>query len=274
VDIEIVSRVISIMKKEPSFLKLKGRVMIVGDTHGDVVITKEIVSRFFNTDYDTILFLGDYVDRAPEDVDSSFPNLDFLIKLKAEYPSKVFLLKGNHEAGFAIPFWPSEFEHELMNEGEEVRKAYMNLFRAMPLMAMVNNVYAAHAAFPFDFNTYAITKTDIKAIEEITWSDAEISPVYREIGKRFDETLLHDFLSHIGAEAFVRGHDPYLNGVIVYKKCLTIFSCRQYREYGNGGILIATVDGDIHGIEDIFVEVWDNGTWKKYTPLFFRDKHQ
>ncbi len=270
-EIELINKAISIMKKEPAFLKLHGKIMIAGDTHADIVMTKEIASKFFNGDYDKLIFLGDYVDRAPEDVGSSFPNINYLIKLKVEAPSKVFLLKGNHETGFAIPFWPNEFEHELMNESMEMRKAYINLFKEMPLMAMLNNIYASHAGFPSHFNLSDITKTDKKVIEEVVWSDVDISPVFRGIGKKFGKNEMQNFLDNVKANAFIRGHDPNLNGVIAYEKCLTIMSCRQYMQYGNGGVLVAIVDDDIDTISDIKLEEWRNGIWKKYTPLFFNE---
>ena len=52
------------LKKEPRIIRLpeKGKAVFVGDTHGDVETTEEVLNRYFKPGY-TFVFLGDYVDR-------------------------------------------------------------------------------------------------------------------------------------------------------------------------------------------------------------------
>ncbi len=263
---EEIEKAIEAMKNEPPFLKLKGKIMVAGDTHGDVVISKAIVKKFFESKFDALLFLGDYIDRAPPDIGSSIPNIDYLLKMKALHRNKIFLLKGNHEANYAIPCFPNEFEYEVQQCCPSLYKLYIKAFMEMPLMALVNNVYAAHGGFPR--KNININKNDVDAIEEITWSDVALSAVYRGAGFKFDKKMLDEFLNKINAKAFVRGHDYTMNGIIAYKKCLTIFSSRRYENEGNGGILIAKINGTIDGMEDIKMEKWRNGKWQSYKPAF------
>ena len=254
------------MKKEPAFLKLHGKIMVAGDTHGDVVISKAITEKFFDENFDFMIFLGDYIDRAPNDIGSSLPNINHLIEIKIRYPNKIFLLKGNHEANYAIPCWPHEFEYEVKQCCPSFYELYIKAFMEMPLMALANNVYLAHGGFPR--KNISINKNDIEAVEEITWSDVALSPVYRGAGFKFDEKMLNDFLNKINAKAFIRGHDYTMNGIVAYKKCLTIFSSRRYKNNGNGGILIAKIYGKINGIEDIELQTWEDGKWIDYKPYF------
>ena len=86
---------------------------------------------------------------------------------------------------------------------------------------------------------------------------------------RFGEKELELFLNKINAKAFIRGHDYNLNGMIVYKKCLTIFSSRRYGRMGNGGILIAKINENINSMDDIEIENFCNGKWKKYEAIKF-----
>ncbi len=261
---KIIKDALKYLKKEPAFLKLHGKIMLAGDTHGDVIVTKEIIKKFFDENFDIMIFLGDYIDRAPADIGSSIPNINYLLEMKSTYPDKIFLLKGNHEANYAIPCYPNEFEYEVKDCCPQLYSYYVMAFKEMPLMALANNVYAAHGGFPIEKNANAIDKNNVDAIEEITWSDAAISPVFRGAGNNFGEKELNLFLNKINARAFIRGHDYNLNGMIAYKKCLTIFSSRRYEDMGNGGILIAKVDENINNMDDIEIENFYNGRWKKY----------
>ena len=62
--------------------------LIVGDTHGDLNSTLRIVKPFFDGKVDSILFLGDYVDRGEQ----SYLNLFFLIRLSFLWPERIILL--------------------------------------------------------------------------------------------------------------------------------------------------------------------------------------
>ncbi|MBC7128339.1 MAG: serine/threonine protein phosphatase [Thermoplasmatales archaeon] len=238
-----------IMEKEPSLLRLNGKIMLAGDTHGDAVVAREIVKRFYEEKFDFLIFLGDYVDRNPPDVSVS-ENIDFLLEEKCKNPDKIFLLKGNHEANYAIPCYPNDFEIEM---GEKYAD-YAKVFREMPLACLLNNVFASHGGIIKDKKIEEIDKNDIHDIEAITWSDPEIANLYRGAGISYSQKDLDEFLENIGAKAFIRGHDYNLNGIIVYEKCLTIFSSRIYKNEGNKGVLIAKIYGEINSMDDIEIE--------------------
>ncbi|MHA1619013.1 MAG: metallophosphoesterase family protein, partial [Promethearchaeota archaeon] len=67
--------------------------LIIGDTHGDFQATIRIVQPFLEGKVDSLLFLGDYVDRGKY----GFLNLIFLLSLSIIWPDRVILLRGNHE---------------------------------------------------------------------------------------------------------------------------------------------------------------------------------
>lgn len=260
---DLLERAKKLMSDEPALLKLKGKIMVAGDTHGDVIITKEIIRKFLDENFDYLLFLGDYVDRAPPDVGSSVQNINFLLEKKVQYPDKIYLLKGNHEASYAISCYPNDFQEE----AGKLYEKYVEVFKEMPLMAMANNVFASHGGFPLK-KFEEIDKNDAEAIEEITWSDPAISNLYRGAGYLFDEKDLDEFLNNMDARAFIRGHDYNLNGIVVYKNCLTIFSSRLYKNMGNKGVLIAKIYRNIKSMEDIKIEDYSDMEWKSYKFIY------
>ncbi len=260
---KVMEEVLKIMENEPPVLRLDGKTMVAGDTHGDIIISREVVKKFLHENFDYLVFLGDYVDRAPKDISSSFPNINFLLEMKVKFPEKIYLLKGNHEANYAIPCSPNEFEREAGG----LYGKYAAIFQRMPLAIISNNIFLSHAGFPLEKELDEIEKNNIEDIEEITWSDAAISPVFRGAGKRFTEKDLNNFLNRTNTKGFVRGHDYNLNGMIVYKKCLTIFTSRLYAKKGNGGILITEI-GKEADISHVVIRDFSSGEWKIYKPRY------
>ncbi len=266
---ECLLEVKGIMEKEASLIELDGKVMFAGDTHGDLMVTKAISKRFFEGDFDHLVFLGDYVDRAPPDIGSSIPNMNYLLFLKRDFLEKVVLLKGNHEANYAISCYPYEFEREVENVYPGMHENYVEVFKNMPLMVLSNKIFASHGGILRGFGREElkkVDKSDVHAIEALTWSDPSISKTFRGIGFSYSGKDLEEFLEGINANLFVKGHDYDTNGIAIYReKCLTIFSSRRYEKAGNGGVLIAEVTKPVESIKDIKVMDYLGGMWKEYT---------
>ena len=72
------------------------KIFAIGDIHGCIIKLQALVSMLpFDAEQDTLLFVGDYIDRGPD----SKGVIDYLIALKKEIRSVVFL-SGNHERMF------------------------------------------------------------------------------------------------------------------------------------------------------------------------------
>lgn len=72
---------------------MNGRIFAIGDIHGCAAKLKQLLGRLpFDTGHDTLVFLGDYLDRGPD----SKGVLDQLCQLQADGVRVVPLL-GNHE---------------------------------------------------------------------------------------------------------------------------------------------------------------------------------
>jgi len=70
------------------------RTFAIGDIHGDTAQLFKLMACFPPlTEEDTIVFLGDYVDRGP----NSAQVVDFVRRLPNDIPAQVVALRGNHE---------------------------------------------------------------------------------------------------------------------------------------------------------------------------------
>lgn len=260
--IEIFNSCTEILKKDPPFIFLgenQGEIIFIGDTHGDFSTTKFIADSFLKNQVKYLVFLGDYVDREPEPEGSLF-NLLYICFLKINFPNRVFILKGNHEANYAVCCHPYEFEQNLIDifgkRGREIHKYAVELFKEMPLMFQSSNgIVASHAGFPMGRQ-----KIDDKSREDlildILWADADISPMFRGYGiPKFTETQLIEFLDKTNGKCFIRGHDPYMAGKIIYSnKCITIFTSRSYVFRSGIKIVRAELSKKINDARDLTIE--------------------
>ena len=90
---KIIEKAKKIVEEQPMFLRLKAPLTVGTDIHGQYYD----LLRFMNdagpppdTNY---LFLGDYVDRGKQSIET----LCLLFAYKIKYPEGVFMLRGNHE---------------------------------------------------------------------------------------------------------------------------------------------------------------------------------
>src|SRR5262249_28752546 len=73
---------------------MAGRTFVVGDIHGDLGALDRLLERLPAPDArDTLVFLGDYVDRGPD----SRGVIERVRELSSNGPARVVALRGNHE---------------------------------------------------------------------------------------------------------------------------------------------------------------------------------
>ena len=76
---------------------MANRTFAIGDVHGDITALKTLLVRMPPIDSDdTIVFLGDYVDRGPRSKDV----VELVRDLQKRAPAKIITLRGNHEDGW------------------------------------------------------------------------------------------------------------------------------------------------------------------------------
>lgn len=69
------------------------RLISIGDIHGKILPLERLINAISLTSDDTVVFMGDYIDRGKH----SFEVIELIIDLMANSPAKVVALRGNHE---------------------------------------------------------------------------------------------------------------------------------------------------------------------------------
>lgn len=92
--VELAGKCKELLQQEANVTHVHAPVVVVGDTHGqfhDLMEIFKIAGKAPDTNY---LFLGDYVDRGYYSVET----VCMVIALKVRYPSRIVMIRGNHES--------------------------------------------------------------------------------------------------------------------------------------------------------------------------------
>jgi predicted phosphodiesterase len=242
-----------IFEKEPRLIHLpsEGKVVFVGDTHGDIDASQQIILRYLRKLY-RIVFLGDYVDRG----DRSEENIHYLLRQKREHPGEVFLLAGNHEGFQVKKFYPANFWESLSQKEKEV---YGHLFSRFPIAATSQNgILAVHGGLP-----------DVKSLEEINhieWGDAHWDRMVwgdfmeaegdvlgdwggrLQLGRKYFDRMMDRY----GKKVLIRSHQPHAPPLMFKKRCITIFTSRVYLPIRT--LAIVDMEKEIRTSDDVMIE--------------------
>jgi len=98
------------------------RIYAVGDIHGCYDKLLALMEKMdIDFESDTLVFLGDYIDRGPQ----SFEVVAYLADLKQRYANTIFL-KGNHEEMLEKYLSGEDRITYLVNGGQQTLESYMN----------------------------------------------------------------------------------------------------------------------------------------------------
>ncbi len=233
-------------------------VLIVGDTHGFLESTLRIIQSFLNEKVESLLFLGDYVDRGP----NSLVNFVLILALMLAWPNRVALLRGNHESIEMNSVYG--FKKELLSyysSIEEYKKIEVMLdliYEHLSLMAITpKRSIGLHAGIPngiksvkelkiipkpHSYLLFKISNPDMrikmyKVLEQIQWNDPREHQLTRFLESTrgpniyfFNDEVVYDFLRNSDAKRIVRAHESSRGGFqcLFNGKLLHIFSSKPY----------------------------------------------
>jgi serine/threonine-protein phosphatase 2B catalytic subunit len=151
---KILRDTLAMIKKEPNLLSLHDPVTVVGDIHGQYYDMIKMLDVGGNPETTKYLFLGDYVDRGSFSVEVCL----LLFSLKLNYPSTIYMLRGNHECRQMTAFFNFRAEC-LYKYDEEMYILFMEVFDSLPISCLVNDKFLAlHGGISPELKTIADLK--------------------------------------------------------------------------------------------------------------------
>jgi len=250
---ELIDQASKVLEKESRLIQIpsEGKVVFVGDTHGDLEASQQVTHQFLKKPY-RIVFLGDYVDRG----DDSEENIQYLLELKLKHPEGIILLAGNHEGFMVKQFHPSSFWSSI---SFEEREGYGLLFSKFPLAATTQNgILAVHGALPDLKSLEEINKIELgdESWDRMVWGDfveGEVESVGDLWGRpQFGRAYFERMMERYQQQVLVRSHQPHAPLRMFKKNCITIFTSHVYLPTRT--VAIADLEREIRTSEDLVLE--------------------
>ncbi len=250
---ELCEKASQILEKEPRLIQLpsQGMAVFVGDTHGDLDASQEVVQRYLKKPY-RIVFLGDYVDRG----DDSEENIQYLLELKWKHPEEIFLLAGNHEGFMVKEFYPANFWTSISSQE---KKKYGLLFSRFPFAATTQNgILALHGVLPelTSLEEMEQIKLGDEQWDRIVWGDFvenEVEFLGELWGRpQFGRPYFEQLMERYRKQVLIRSHQPHAPLMMFDQRCITIFTSHVYLPIRT--IVIADLEKEIRSAKDLVLE--------------------
>ncbi|KAL4936413.1 hypothetical protein BDV06DRAFT_93490 [Aspergillus oleicola] len=241
---------------QPALLELSAPVKIVGDVHGQYTDLIRLFEMCGFPPVSNYLFLGDYVDRGKQ----SLETILLLLCYKLKYPENFFLLRGNHECANVTRVYG--FYDECKRRCNiKIWKTFVDTFNCLPIAATVaGKIFCVHGGLSpslshMDDIRNIARPTDVPdygLLNDLLWSDpADIEedwePNERGVSYCFNKSVIMGFLQRHDFDLVCRAHMVVEDGYEFYQDriLVTVFSAPNYcGEFDNWGAIMS-VSGEL-----------------------------
>lgn len=250
--IYLCSEVRKIFMNQPVLLELRAPMTVCGDLHGQFHDLLRIFRLNGLPPTENYTFLGDYVDRGLNSIETVC--LVFAYKIK--YPENFFLLRGNHESAPTNQYF-GFFEECETRFNAELWETFCDVFNCLPLVAIIEDkFFCVHGGI----SPYLDSLDQIREIKrpceipesgivcDLVWSDPDSEAGSWEENSRgtsfiFGPNPLQSFLKKFNLDLIIRGHQavtcgydftfPEIHGIV------TVFSAPNYcYQFDNKGAIL------------------------------------
>ena len=215
------TKALEIFMEEPVLLEISAPVNICGDTHGqfnDLLRLFEFGGRPPATNY---LFLGDYVDRGKNSIET----MGLLLAYKIKYPKNVFLLRGNHESEIINHVY-GFFDECKRRYNIKIYKLFSDCFNWLPISAIVDDkILCMHGGLSPDLTSLDKIRKIVRPTEvpdkgllcDLLWSDPDRNVQgwggnERGVSVTFNEKTVEDIVDKLDIDLVCRAHQVVENG--------------------------------------------------------------
>ncbi|KAI0285335.1 Metallo-dependent phosphatase [Russula aff. rugulosa BPL654] len=236
-----------IFLSQPTLIELSPPVKIVGDVHGqysDLIRLFEMCGFPPASNY---LFLGDYVDRGKQSLETFL----LLLCYKIKYPENFFLLRGNHECANVTRVYG--FYDECKRRCNiKTWKTFVDVFNCLPIAAIVaSKIFCVHGGLSPSLQTMEDIKAlqrptdvpDYGLLNDLLWSDPSDTALDWEDNERgvsfcFGKAIINEFLVRYDMDLICRAHMVVEDGYEFWndRTLVTVFSapnyCGEFDNYG------------------------------------------
>lgn len=240
-----------IFKSQPILLELEAPLKICGDVHGQYYDLLRLFDYGGHPPASNYLFLGDYVDRGKQ----SLETICLLLAYKIKYPENFFLLRGNHECASINRIY-GFYDECKRRYNVKMWKTFTGCFNCLPVAAVLDEkIFCCHGGLsPALQSMEQIRKierpTDVPdqgLLCDLLWSDPDKETAGwgendRGVSYTFGTEVVSKFLLKYDFDLICRAHQVVEDGYEFFAKrqLVTLFSAPNYcGEFDNAGAVMS-----------------------------------
>ena len=247
----LIDKSMIIFKEQKMLIELEAPLRVCGDIHGQYYDLLRIFEHCGFPGEFNYLFLGDYVDRGKQ----SLETICLLLAYKIKYPLKVHLLRGNHESSVTNRIY-GFYDECKRRYNVRLWRNFTELFNYLPVAALIDEkILCMHGGLSPDLrNLSSISEIsrpteipDSGLLCDLLWSgpDKEVLDFDendRGVSVVFGEKIVQEFNRKNDLDLIIRAHQVVDDGYEFFaqRQLITIFSAPNYcGEFDNSaGIMI------------------------------------
>ncbi|KAH0937410.1 hypothetical protein HID58_004871 [Brassica napus] len=240
-----------IFLQQPNLLELEAPIKICGDIHGQYSDLLRLFEYGGLPPAANYLFLGDYVDRGKQ----SLETICLLLAYKIKYPENFFLLRGNHECASINRIY-GFYDECKRRFSVRLWKVFTDSFNCLPVAAVIDDkILCMHGGLSPDLTSVEQIKnikrpTDVPdsgLLCDLLWSDPSKDVKGwgmndRGVSYTFGPDKVAEFLIKNDMDLICRAHQVVEDGYEFFadRQLVTIFSAPNYcGEFDNAGAMMS-----------------------------------
>lgn len=240
-----------IFLSQPVVLDLSPPVKVVGDVHGQYGDLIRLFDMCGFPPASNYLFLGDYVDRGKQ----SLETILLLFCYKIKYPENFFLLRGNHECASVTRVY-GFYDECKRRTNIKTWKIFIDTFNTLPVASIIaQKIFCVHGGLSPSLTNMDQLRSiqrptdvpDLGLLNDILWSDPADTENEWEDNERgvsfcFNKVAINKFLAKFGFDLVCRAHIVVEDGYEFFNErtLVTVFSAPNYcGEFDNWGAVMS-----------------------------------
>ncbi|KAJ6853913.1 serine/threonine-protein phosphatase PP1 [Iris pallida] len=239
---------------QPNLLELEAPIKICGDIHGQYSDLLRMFEYGGLPPQANYLFLGDYVDRGKQSIET----ICLLLAYKIKYPENFFLLRGNHECASINRIY-GFYDECKRRFNVRLWKVFTDCFNCLPVAAVVDEkILCMHGGLSPSLKNLDQIRNIARPVDvpdqglicDLLWSDPDKDiegwgENDRGVSYTFGPDVVSEFLQKHDLDLICRAHQVVEDGYEFFAKrqLVTIFSAPNYcGEFDNAGAMMSVDD--------------------------------